>query len=156
MELIPVNNKYFDKPNINEFVEIVYINFADLCDYTKLGHTRQEIKRLLLDNNMSGFVLLDNKTMVGYLLGEFKVLPDRRKIYFINYVYIGKKYRKNGYGSKIIDVAISLAHKKYQDAVVLICDTQNDFLFDFYQRKGFMLDLNLRRFDRHDVLSITL
>ncbi len=34
---------------------------------------------------------------------------------------------------------------------MLIFDTQQDNLVRFYEDRGYMLDINLRRYERHDV-----
>ena len=46
MNIIQVDSSYFNKPNIDQFVDIVYNNFSYLTKYTKLGHSKEDIKKL--------------------------------------------------------------------------------------------------------------
>lgn len=155
LTIIPIDSKYFvDKPNINLFIDIVYQNFIDLSKYDKLKHTYDDIFELIKSSRFKGFFIKDKKKIIGYLLGEVTMLSGSRNVFFISYVYISKHYRKHGLASKLLDLVISTAKKLKLDTVMLICDTEDDEVYNFYLKRGFMLDLIMRRYDRHDVLSL--
>jgi ribosomal protein S18 acetylase RimI-like enzyme len=143
-------------PGINNFVRTVYYNFFDLSEYPILKHTPKEIFRILTSNNLVMFAIFKGKLMVSYLVGEIMRLNDGRMVLYICYLYVGSKYRGNKFGTTLLEMAINRAKLLQLNAVVLICDTEDVRVLDFYMMKGFMYDSYLRRYDRYDVLSLSL
>lgn len=141
---------------LKNFIATVYNNFIELTYNPKLKHTPDEIYRLLTSPNLVMYTMSRNNVMIGYIIGELMKLDDGRYTLFINYVYIGKKYRRNGLGSILLNKMITYGKYKGMDTIMLICDTENQSVLNFYLEKGFMYDQFLRRYDRYDVLSLTL
>lgn len=151
----PLNSTYFkNKSNVNMFVDIVYKNFINLVHDPNLKHSKMEINKLLFSPNFKGYFVKENDKIIGYLLGEITKLNDRRKVYFISYIYTSKYYRKHGIASKLMELVMDMTKSMKLDTVMLICDTEDDNVYNFYLKKGFMLDFTLRRYNRHDVLSL--
>lgn len=149
-----IDKNYFTNTNLDLFINIVYDNFFDIANKPELKHSPKEINRLLKSNKFRGIIAKkDNKT-IGYLLGEVHSLPDERIVFFINYLYVARRYRKNGIASKMLDMIILYIKENNIDTIMLNCDTNNKQVFDFYSKRGFMLDLILRRYTRYDVLSM--
>lgn len=148
--------------NIDVLVDTIYLNFEYLKDIPNLKHTKQEIRRELTNPNGITLVLYHkeknncNDKIIGYITGEIMRLNDGRLVFYIAYFFIGKNYRKHGLGSTLINRIIKKANDMNLDAVVLTCDTYDNKVLDFYLYKGFMYDPYLRRYDRHDVLSLSL
>ena len=68
------------------------------------------------------------------------------------------KYRMllpNGY-IETLDIAEAEAYKYKCNGVMLIFDTYDSILVRFYENRTYMLDINLRRFERHDVFYKTI
>lgn len=156
MEIIQINKNYFgDK--IDDFVKVVYNHFIDLSNYDNLKHTEEEIKKMLNSENFRGYVIkYNNKYIIGYILGEITHLNDGRDAYFISYLYTASNFRKMGIASKLINRIKMEMKKQFIYTLMLICDTDNTKLVDFYMKKGFMLDLLLRRYEKHDVFSVLI
>lgn len=154
--ILEINNKYFKNQNIDNFVGIVFNNFNNLSDNDKLKHSVNEIKRLLLSDKFIGLLIKYKNYTIAYLLGEIIKLNDSRTVLFINYLYVSNKFRRNGFASKLLNKIIEISKNLKVDTVMLICDTQNNLIYDFYLKRGFMLDLNLRRYEKHDVLSLSI
>ena len=153
MEIIKVNRDYFGN-NLNSFVDIVYNHFIDLSNDEKLKHTKDDIKKLIESENFRGYIVRYNgKYIIGYILGEITHLNDGRDVYFISYLYTVKNFRNHGIASKLIDWAKNNMKKEFVYTMMLICDTGNKKLVDFYMKKGYMLDMILRRYEKHDVFS---
>lgn len=153
MDIFQINNTYFgDK--MNDFINVVYNHFIDLANYANLNHSVQEIKKLLTSDNFKGYIVKHkNKYIIGYILGEITHLNDGRDVYFITYLYTASNFRKLGIASKLINHIKTEMKKQFIYTIMLICNTDNSKLVDFYMKKGFMLDLLLRRYEKHDVFS---
>ncbi len=147
---------YISDKSANIMTNIIYNNFVELEKYAILKHTIDDIKKLLKNKKMVLIVASINKKIVGYIIGENITLDDGRKTLFISYFYVGKKYRGVQIGTKLLNLFISKAIKQKLDGVLLIVDTENTKLVNYYFMKKFMYDLNLRRYAKHEVLFLTL
>jgi ribosomal protein S18 acetylase RimI-like enzyme len=154
VSIVPVTRTFFMKPNLELFVKSVYHNFYDIAHIPKLKHNPDEIKRLLLSKNFRGLIISLNKKIIGYLLGELHYLADGRFVFFINYLYVAKEFRKHGLGSRLMDNISVLSKKIKVENIVLNCDTNKKHIYDFYLKRGFMPDMSLRTYDRYEVLSM--
>ena len=131
--------------------DIIYNNFSDLNDEPKLNHTPEAILKTLNSKNSVLLLFIENKKIGAYLLGEIMNLEDGRKVMFISYIFVAKDLRASGVGTQLLQIISKIATDKYCDGVMLIYDTTQKKLRRFYDRNGFMLDFQLRRFEKHDV-----
>lgn len=152
----PVDALYFNNPNINMFVDIIYNNFKNLAEYPDLKHNRTDIYNLLKSSTMKGYIVRQSNKILGYLIGEDMILADGRKIYYVSYIFITESFRNKKLGSKLIDIVINNSRLLNFDGVMLTCDTEDSKVFYFYQKLGFMPDLVLRRYNRHDVMYLQI
>lgn len=148
--------KHVDQGTLKNFIATIYNNFIELTNYPQLKHTPEELYRLLTSPNMIMYTIAKDNVMIAYVVGELMHLDDQRYVLFINYLYVGKKYRRNGLGSILMNKMIGYAGFKSMDAVTLICDTEDSKVLNFYLNKGFMYDPFLRRYDKYDVLTCSL
>jgi ribosomal protein S18 acetylase RimI-like enzyme len=151
-----ISTNFFKNKNINEFIKMVYENFIDLIEYKSLNHNKREIYRLLNDKKFVGILLLYENKLIGYLLGEFINLNDGRFCYYISYIFVSFSYRNKGFASKMLDKIFDVVKKTNCTIIVLTMDTDNHQLLEFYMKRGFYFDILLRKYDRHDVLSLNL
>lgn len=146
-----VRSDYFANSDVDRFVSIIYNNFPELHSSPEI-HNKKDIKSILLNENMYGFIITKDSTIIGYLFGDMRIASySTRRIFYISYIYIGSKYRDRGLGTKLINKSIELANRLHLDGVMLTYDTQNSSLVKFYQNKGFMLDTMLRKYTRFDI-----
>jgi ribosomal protein S18 acetylase RimI-like enzyme len=139
------------KQDLTLFVNIIYNNFIDLVDEPKLMHNKEKILEILQSYKSVLLVALDKKVMVGFVLGEILELDDRRTVFYISYIYVATSMRTHGLGSQLMDYAENFAANNNCLGVMLIFDTHKSNLVRFYEKRGYMLDINLRRYERHDV-----
>ncbi len=91
-------------------------------------------KAILADDNYSLYQFVDDSTkeLIGFI--SFWKLPD---LYFIEHLAVGLKYRKEGFGGKILQEGLS----KTSGDVVLEIELPNDDVglrrLSFYQKNGF-------------------
>lgn len=139
--------------NISLFNNVIYNNFIELSEYPILKHTLEDINILLLSKNMRGFLIYnDDNKVIGYLFGEIIKLNDGRNVFFLSYIYVAIAYRKLKIGSLMLNKVIQ--NTKKTDGILLICDSEDTFVMNFYQMKGFMPDLILRRYDKYDLMYL--
>jgi GNAT superfamily N-acetyltransferase len=150
-KLTLVSNTY-----MKQFIGTIYNNFIELADFPNLKHTHNNIYKLLTSPNMILFTVSKNNIMIAYCLGELMKLSDGRYVLFLSYLYVGSKYRRNGLGSILMNKIISYARFKRMNAVMLVCNTDDQRVMNFYFDKGFMYDQYLRRYDKYDVLTLNL
>lgn len=145
------------KEDTKYFCNAIYNNFPSIVSYPKLRHTKKDIDKLLRSNKMFCLLVYDaNKRIAGYLLGEFVELTATNKIvFFISYLYVARTYRKRGIASKLVDIIFNKVKKLWNiDGIMLICDTDDTAVYDFYIKRGFTIDQTYKRNEKHDVLSI--
>ena len=150
------------KRKTNNLDMMIYTSFKKLSHNPKLSHNLDEIGRLLGSPN-SVLVVVNklnnpnnptnpNKTrLCAYLLGEVKKLNDGRNVFFITYIYVSGQMRAHGIGNKLLAKAESICKEKNLSGIMLICDTSDSFVLNWYQNKGYMEDLYLRNYSRYDV-----
>ncbi len=145
-----------NKSNLDKFVDCVYDNFIDLRFDERLKHTKEEIKRIMMSKTLMFDAYYVENKIVAYIICESIKLNDNRNVLYIYYLYVAPKYRKKGIGRKLLDRAIEYGYKNKYDNVMLTCDTENTKLKEFYEINLFMPDMQLRRYDKHDVYSRVL
>jgi ribosomal protein S18 acetylase RimI-like enzyme len=149
-----IDSTYFSRSsNINVFIDIIYKNFSDLAYDPNLKHNIPEIKKLLTSPTFRGLLVFKSGKIVGYLLSDIIKLNDGRTALFINYIFVGKQFRKLGLADKMINTMIDYCKKHNIESIMLIYDTENLEMERFYSKRGFMLDLVLRRYARYDVFT---
>jgi ribosomal protein S18 acetylase RimI-like enzyme len=132
--------------------DMIYRHFDDLVNYPILKHTHRDIQYILLNENVLLLILLEKDKMIGYLLAYKEHLEDGRRILFVSYIFIANQYRRRGYGDRIMTYAEKYAKNNRCDGVMLIYNIENIKLVNFYEKRGYMPDLQLRRYDKHEVV----
>lgn len=150
MEIREINN--FGR-TINKFTKLVYLHFEYLSTYPKLMHNQTEIIRLLTSVQSIAYLLYKNKSIIGYILGESMVLNDGRRVYYISYIYVVKKYRRCKFGHNLLNFCISDINKKGIGFVSLTFDTNNEKLMSFYTKHRFVPDPVLTSNDKFKVFT---
>jgi ribosomal protein S18 acetylase RimI-like enzyme len=135
-------------------VETIYHNFEHISNEPKLRHNRKEIKRLLTAEPMYGLLIYDkNERLVAYLMGEIIRLRTGKIVYYISYLFVASKFRQLGLATSLLNIVFKKVQEWEIDGVMLICDTSDESLLNFYFKRGFSPDKTYRRNERHDVLS---
>jgi GNAT superfamily N-acetyltransferase len=135
-----------------KIVEMLYQNFIELAEYSDLKHNKSELTRLVTSPKSKTIFIIINGKIAAYLIGEVMELVDGRTVFYISYIFTSKLFRKQGFGSKLINYVEELSKKFNYDGILLTCDTENEEVYNFYLMKGFMPDLVLRQYKKHDVL----
>jgi ribosomal protein S18 acetylase RimI-like enzyme len=139
--------------NLGNFVDALYTNFYHLSKFPELKHSKPEILNLLMSDNVQVYFYIVNGKIVSYLIGEIMNLNDGRKVFYITYILTAKNFRGNKYATRMMEQVEKIVNENNLDAIVLMCDTENSYVYNFYLAKGFMPDLLLRKYTRFEVLS---
>ena len=146
-----------EQKDISLFVDTIYNNFIDLKIDYKLMHNKEDIEKNLRSLNTVIIIITnDSDKIIGFLTSNIMVLEDRRKVLYISYIYVSESERNKKLGSLLLKEAEKYASKQNCIGVMLIFDTYKPYLVNFYETRGYMLDINLRRYERHDVYYKTL
>lgn len=150
----PVKANNLNKPNINTFIDLIYEHFLDLLKYPTLKHSKNEIKRLISNQNFRGYLVYVNNSIIGYLLGEIMLLNDKRHVFYISYIYVAPSYRNKGIASTLLEIVSQNIGQNNLDGILLTTDTEDRKLFDFYIKRGYKPDEQLRTYRQHEVLYL--
>jgi len=140
--------------NINILIDTIYNNFPDLKNNKNVKHNKGYINSLLnSENTYSIFIYNTDKNIIGYMIGEF-IDIENRKVFFISYLCVAKRYRKNKIGSLILNDLLKTANL-WNDVrtLMLSCNKKKRFLYDFYLKRGFLDDPQFRNYTDNEILS---
>jgi len=153
MSLLVLDNTDIAKQkDLSFFIDVIYNNFIELSEEDKLMHTKQKIEEnLKSDNSIIILMLNEDKKIIGFVTANIMVLDDRRKVIFITYIYVAETERNKQLGTELLNKAELIGKQNNCLGCMLIFDTQQQNLVRFYEDRGYMLDINLRRYERHDV-----
>lgn len=151
MQIITLYPKDIKSQDLTLFVNLIYNNFIELTEEEKLMHTKQDIEENLRKDNSIIIIIMNDKKIIAFLTANIMELDDRRLVFYISYVYTAENYRNKGLASKLLDMSEELAQKNKCNGIMLIFDTYKKNLLHFYEGRGYMQDINLRRYERHDV-----
>lgn len=153
MKYISIPKEEIRKRKTDILRDNIYNNFIYLANEDGLLHSKLEIDRLLNSDKVIFYLCLDDSNKIaGYILGEFTTLPDNRDVIYVTYLYVGEKYRKNGIGSNLLHKLELISKQKDLDGVLLTCNTEDFKVYDFYQKRGYMLDFKFRKYAKHDLV----
>lgn len=137
--------------DLSFFIDIIYNNFIELTEDDKLMHNKEKIEENLRNDNSVIILLMNDDKIFGFVTGNIMLLDDRRKVLFISYIYVAETERNKKLGSQLMNIVEKTALLNKCLGVMLIFDTHQQNLVRFYENRGYMLDINLRRYERHDV-----
>ena len=135
---------------------VVFNNFIYLTHFPELQHTKKDIVKILITDSCLCYLLYDENKLIGYLIGDFRNLPDNRYAFYVSYVYISDKYRNRKLGSELMQYLIKRCNDVGTKFIVLTCDTNDQKVVNFYTKMGFVIDSSLGGNKRHNVYCLYL
>jgi len=141
------------KESTKVFTYTIYRNFDYYKDDLITHHTINDINQLLKSKNMYCLLVYNIKhQLIAYLIGEIIKL-DNKTVFFINYLYVIQKYRNLGSGSKLLNIVISKAKQWKINGIMLLYNSTNDYLTNFFANRNFHVDETYKRNERYEILS---
>lgn len=135
----------------SKLVNLLYSNFRELEKEKELMHNKDELTRLVTGKNTILLLIMVNKKIASYLIGEVKDLNDGRKVFYISYLYTAAQFRKKGHATRLLKYVERMVRNERYNGILLTCDTQDNHIVHFYKKNGFSLDPTLRRNEKHDI-----
>jgi ribosomal protein S18 acetylase RimI-like enzyme len=152
MSIYIVSQSEKAKYNLVCFGQTVFYNFRELTNFPNLKHNIKEIMRTIKSTKSTIIFFMNAGKVVGYLLGEIMKLNDSRNVFYVSYIYTSPQFRGKGIASRLLTTVDNFVAKNNLDGVMLTCDSQDEYVYDFYSNKGYMPDLVLRTYDRYEVM----
>lgn len=152
LKYVQVSHNDLMNRKTSKLATVIYDNFIHLSFLPELKHTLNDINKLLDSPTSFLYLCLKNEQIVGYLLGEETTLPDGRQVAYITYVYTVKQFRKHGIASKLVNIIETKVLNESKDGVLLTCDTEDNSIYDFYLKRGYMPDMQYRKYDKYDLM----
>jgi len=153
MSLHIVSKNNIISNDLTNFVSTIYMNFEHLTQFPNLKHTKKDIESTLKSENSQIYLIIVNNKIGAYLIGNILTLDDGRKVLFVAYLFTSKLFRRRGFATKLMELVENKAKLYNLDGVMLMCDTENQKVYDFYLSRGYMSDLILRNYSRFEVLT---
>ena len=147
-----INKDKLSSSNLEIFTNVIFNNFSEISNVPELNHTKQSIYETLKCSTAQVYLILVNKKIASYIVGKIMILNDGRRVVYITYLYTAKQFRGKGFASVLLSIAEKINTINMLDGVMLTYDSENIPLHNFYLKKGFMPDLLLRTYKRHEVL----
>jgi len=122
---------------------VAFNNFIYLTEFPELMHTKQDIIKTLQASGNLCYLVYDDTKLIGYLIGDFRTLPDNRYGYYISYMYVSEQYRAKKIGSKLMNMLIDKCKSTGTKFIVLTCDVNDTKIVNFYKKYGFNIDPSL-------------
>lgn len=149
-------NRNTIKDYVPIFTKIIFDNFIELKQYPYVRHTHNDIQKLLSSEQLFGYIVKYNDTIIAYMFGEVTTLSDGRNVFYLSYIYVVPKYRHIKTGSLLLRKLIAHCRQFGIPFIVLTCDTENEKVMAFYKKFGFVNDPILTSDRKHDVLCLFL
>lgn len=139
--------------NVDLLAKIIFLNFMELQNESGIVFTVDSIIDILKSSNVVVWFLLDdNDSICGYLIGKIQSMPDGRLVYYISYFYITESYRNKGYGKRMLLMCFKEMMEQNIKFIMLISKKNSDNL---YKSLGFSTDPIVKlNNNNYEVLSI--
>jgi len=178
MSIKCIETKTIQNPEV--LSKVIYNNFKYLIQFPELGHdVKTIVNTLKLEGNVCYLVYCNAKgeertevhsspkpwdgrrtnssppsqgKLIAYLVGDFRVLADKRYVYYVSYMYVVSEYRNKKIGSKLMDMLIKKCMMNGTKFILLTYDSDDKKVERFYKRYGFVDDRLLGSKARHRVV----
>src|SRR5262249_31784652 len=124
--------------------------------FPELMHSIPNIRKTIMSDGNLCYLVYHNKSLIAYLIGDFRNLPDNRYAYYISYLYVSPNYRNHKIGTKLMIMLLNKCQSTGTKFIALTCDSNNTKVVSFYKKFGFIKDPLLNSNKRHTVYCLFL
>jgi ribosomal protein S18 acetylase RimI-like enzyme len=152
MLIVILGKNELKKFDLKLFSSVVFSNFSELDNET-LDHSENSIYNLLKSDSVKLYLIVSNDhKILAYILGKIMKLNDGRDVFYITYLYTSSEHRNKGYASILINLVNKTKIDEKLNGIMLTCNSTDDKIYNFYINKGFMPDIILRTYAKHEVM----
>lgn len=127
--------------------ELEQLTFQDEC------YSIEEIETLVVHPNYITFVIHHNHDLIGYLslnLYECKRGTQKPTSLYIKAICVAQKYRKRGFGKRLMECALVQAKKFCCDRIYLHVKQSNTSAQKLYESFGFTITHTSEKYYKHE------
>lgn len=148
-------NRYTGKKlkgrDLRKLIDVIYRNFEHLKRVQGARHSRLELAKLLTRNSTILIIAKYGQSIVGYLLADVTI-NNFRSLMHIYYLYTSPYYRGRGIATYMLNLIQEYAKERNISVLSLTYDTYNKSLTKYYMDNKFNYDVELRSYQRYDML----
>ena len=139
-----------DKPGVVRVIQAVYDDFNYILDFDVFETDLVDIQSTYQDSGGAFWVLDDG----GTIAGSVGVLPKDAETCELKRLYLGKAYRRRGFGTRLLATARGWAIANGFRRMVLWSDVLFEVAHRFYERSGFRATGETRAIDPTNPTSV--
>lgn len=127
--------------DLNELTELLFELFSHESDFIPNRETEMRGLRLLLEQPSRGrvFVLRSPIKIIGMINLLITIsTAEGGFVLVLEDLIVHRDYRRQGFGTRLLDYAIDFAKKKKFLRITLLADTPNEELQCFFAKNGFV------------------
>ena len=141
--------------NVQQLCNTIYNNFIYLSNIKLLMHTKYDIQKILLSEQLLCYLIyFNNSSLIGYLVGEFRALNDSRYVYYISYLFVSESFRNKKIGTLMMKLIIKKCKSLGVKFILLTCDSNDNKIVNFYKKLGFIKDPILNSTSRYQIFCL--
>lgn len=98
---------------------------------------KKELKQAIKNKNIR--ILSDERNLIGFLYfrTDFPILYIKKKIFWIDLIYVAEAFRGKGFGKLLYEDATKIAKQNNLDSIVIDIFTANTSSAAFHKKLGF-------------------
>ena len=139
-----------DKPGVVNIIKSVYDDFRYIMDFEAFDADLADIQSTHQDAGGEFWVLDDG----GVIVGSVGVLPKEGDTCELKRLYLGKAYRRKGWGTRLLATARGWAMAKGFRRLVLWSDVLFEPAHQLYIKTGFKATAKTRAIDPNNPTSV--
>jgi len=147
-----ISSKDLNESRSNKISNMVFSNFSFLDKYPHLNHNIKEINKIINSTTSHTLLYTLDGSIVAYVMCDIMNLKDGRKVLYIDYIFVVPQFRHAGIGKKMLTYTFNTAKQNNLSGVMLTSDSQDQYVYNWYLDYGFMPDVLLRTYNRHEIL----
>ena len=137
MEVVKIENKYFDKTaELVSLFRVTLREFKGIKSEPDIDSAREELDSFMHDGMFQIYVCLDNEDVVGYI--NLKIDGP----IWVEQIFVREDYRRKGVGTLLYEKAESISNNLGEDTMYNYVHPNNDKMINFLKSKGYTV-LNL-------------
>ena len=137
--------------DLRKLIDVIYNNFKHLSRVEGAGHTKNELAKLLTSDTAIVIFAMSGDSIAGYIIAN-ETVSNFRKLMHIYYLYTSPYYRGFGIATYMLNLIQEYSKERNIKALSLTYDTYNKPLTNFYLDNNFNYDIELRSYQRYDML----
>ena len=141
---MPLTYRRWTADDLKEIPNVIWLTWLDayasfipeddMQSYLRSFYNDENLTKLFLDPNVSGYVARDGDRVVGFVRTVFKTAEQR---YYVSSLYILPSHQRKGIGTRLMQLAAAEARARGLDRVWIGVMVENKSGLAWYRRLGY-------------------